>query len=375
MRSRTPSAGSVNRAAAVSALASLFGAAACMTNPSAMQGCGLIQKGKDAGACLASVKNCGAAPLSAADAAKAATLEKAAESGKPGPFAAAMKQSGFDMSKTEQNKAQPKYAFARLAQNLAPTPENMQLLGRILGPAVGKVDSTGKFVFADGSGSIAAVPGAGGSGGTWKTTGGGETPVAGGAGGGSGGGTPSGTTPPVANGTCATSAQCTTGANLDLHLAEIKNNPPALADWPVTTKITKLTIGSNGFHLEFSKRDGAGSWPDITPPGWGGPLQYTLGMARYIDGKWYASAPVQFWRGLDSSGGPPSEVTKNWFYDAGRWGPLSKTQPGPGTYVGIFVVAGNVRNITDNGSQSPVKERSNVVMIPLPASGASYTFP
>ena len=377
MRLQSSPATSFGRVAAAASLATLFGATACMSNPAVMQGCGLVQKAQSAGACLASVANCGAAPLSAADAATAATLEKSAESGKPGPYASAMSANGFDMSKTEQNKNQPKYAFARLAQFLPPTAENMQLLGRLLGPAVGKVDSSGNFVFADGSGSISPMPGAGGSatgaGAGWKTSGGGTTPVPVG---GAGGGGPTGTNPPVAPvGTCTTSAQCSTGASLDLHLATILNNPPNLADWPETTKITRLVIGSNGFHLEFSKRDGPGSWPDITPPGWGGPLQYTLGMARFINGKWYASAPVQFWRGLDASGGAPSDVTKNWFYDAGRWGPLEGSQPGPGTMVGIFVVAGNVRNITDSGSQSPVKERSNVVMIPLPASGASFSFP
>lgn len=365
--------------------APLLAAAGCMTSPSMMRGCGLTPPAASAGACVASVANCGAAPLSASDAAKAAALEKAAESAKAGPFLKDMVANGFDMTKTESRRNEPKYAFARLAQNLEPTPANLQLLARILGPAVGSVDSAGNFRFSDGSGTITIAPTAGAGGKpSWKTTGGGETPVASGngggassgggsGGGGSGGGTPA-ATPPTAAGACPSPAQCATGANLDLHQATILNNPANLADWPETTRISRITIGSNGFHVEFSKRDGAGSWPDITPPGWGGPLQYTLGMARYINGRWYASAPIQFWRGLDVSGGPPSQVTKNWFYDAGRWGPLAATQPAPGSMVGIFVVAGNVRNITDNGSQSPVKERSNVVVIPLPASGASFSF-
>src|SRR5256885_1490366 len=71
---------------------------------------------------------------------------------------------------------------------------------------------------------------------------------------------------------------------LDLHQATIHNNPPNLADWPETTAITEVDfqyMGHDGIHVEFSKRDGPGRWPDIVPPGWDGPLQYTLGLAEY----------------------------------------------------------------------------------------------
>jgi hypothetical protein len=167
---------------------------------------------------------------------------------------------------------------------------------------------------------------------------------------------------------------------LDLHDATIHNNPPNLADWPVTTTITEVDFqyqGQDGVHVEFSKRDGPGSWPDFTPPGWNGPLEYTLGMAEFINGRWHASAAIQFWRGLAASGGnvgANQQVARNWYYD-GRWGEMAGYQPQQGEPIGIFVVAGNVRNITDDGSQSPVKERSNVVLVPMPGpDGASHTF-
>ena len=143
--------------------------------------------------------------------------------------------------------------------------------------------------------------------------------------------------------------------------------------------------------VEFSKREGPGSWPDITPPGWDGPLEYTVGLAESIDGKWYASAAIQYWRGLDASGGNVAmdvaskaqctafgfgsscQVAKNWYYD-GRWGKLAGRQPKTGEIIGVFVVAGNVRGVGD-GSQSPVHERSNVVLVAMPdVGGAKYTF-
>jgi hypothetical protein len=181
---------------------------------------------------------------------------------------------------------------------------------------------------------------------------------------------------------------------LDLHQVTLFDNPANLADWPVTTQITDVEfqyMGADGIHVEFSKRDGAGSWPDVTPPGWTGPLEYTLGMVEYINGKWYGSAAIEFWRGLPAAGGNVAEdimtkgqcaafgagsscqVAKNWYYD-GRWGNLAGYQPATGEIIGIFVVAGNLRGVTD-GSQSPVQERSNVVLMPMPGfSGAKYTF-
>jgi hypothetical protein len=167
---------------------------------------------------------------------------------------------------------------------------------------------------------------------------------------------------------------------LDMHQVTLYDNPTGLADWPVTTTITALSFqynGSDGVHVEFSKKDGPDSWPDITPPGWEGPLEYTLGMAEYINGQWYGSAAIQFWRGLEAFGGNialDQQVAKNWYYD-GRWGELAGRQPATGECIGIFVVAGNARGVHDDGSQSPVHERSNIVLVPMPdVNGAEHTF-
>src|SRR5205823_6467970 len=81
-------------------------------------------------------------------------------------------------------------------------------------------------------------------------------------------------------------------------------------------------------------------WPDVTPPGWNGPLEYTVGMVEKIDGQWYGSAAIEFWRDADPLGGnvgsdivakgpcttfgigSSCQVAKNWYYD-GRWGKLA----------------------------------------------------
>jgi hypothetical protein len=182
--------------------------------------------------------------------------------------------------------------------------------------------------------------------------------------------------------------------SLDLHDCTIFDNPVNLADWPVTTQITDVEFqyqGNDGVHVEFSKQNDPGSWPDVTPPGWNGPLQYTLGFCEYIGGHWYGSAAIQYWRGLAQMGGNVAQdivtmgqcaafgasstcqVAKNWYYD-GRWGNLQGYQPATGEWIGVFVAAGNLRDVTD-GSQSPVQERSNVVLVQMPdINGANYTF-
>ena len=155
---------------------------------------------------------------------------------------------------------------------------------------------------------------------------------------------------------------------VNLAAATILNSPRDIGRWPVTTAISLVDIRSNGVHVEFSKQSGPGRWPDVIPPGFSGPLQYTLGMVLNINGQWYASAPVEFWFGLDRAGGPPSQYAQNWFYDPGRWAPMTYHQPAVGEQIGFFVCAGDCRNTT-TGDKSPVKERSNVVLLPNPGDG------
>jgi hypothetical protein len=172
-------------------------------------------------------------------------------------------------------------------------------------------------------------------------------------------------------------APCPVGA--DLNQVVLYSNPPDLASWPTTTALTEVDFTNNGVHTVFSKEDGTGRWPDVTPPGWTGPLQYTVGMVECIDGQWYGSAVIEFWYGLAAEGGnvaQNNQVAMNWYYDANRWGKLAGRQPAPGETIGIFVAAGNLRNVTsDDPAQSPVMERSNVVYMPFPdVNGSTNSF-
>ena len=156
--------------------------------------------------------------------------------------------------------------------------------------------------------------------------------------------------------------------------ATILNSPHDLASWPVTTTLDVVDIRPSGIAVQFSKKDGSGRWPDVTPPGWSGALQYTLGMCLYLNNQWYCSAVVEFWYGLEASGGPPGEYALNWFYDPSRWYPMTGHQPAVGETIGFFVCAGDCRN-NPYGTLSPVQERSNVVLVKMPTgAGATYRF-
>jgi hypothetical protein len=153
----------------------------------------------------------------------------------------------------------------------------------------------------------------------------------------------------------------------------VLNSPIGLQNWPITTTITSLTLAPDGVNVQFSKRDGAGRWPDV-PFGDGGSLEYTLGMCLNLGGQWYCSAVIEFWNGLDKNGGPPDQYALNWFYDPGRWAPMTGHQPAVGETIGFFVCEGDCRNQT-GGLSSPLRERSNVVLVQMPGSGGgSFTF-
>jgi hypothetical protein len=155
---------------------------------------------------------------------------------------------------------------------------------------------------------------------------------------------------------------------IDLGQARVYNSPPDVASWPATAKITRIDMGSSGLSIQFSTQ---GTWPDVVPPGFGGPLQYTVWAVVKINGQWYTSGFIQMWRGRPGTGAPIlSDFGRNWAYDS-RWGPMAGYQPQPGEQMGFFVTAGNARG---ESGVSSVRERSNVVLISLPA-GDSGSFP
>ncbi len=160
------------------------------------------------------------------------------------------------------------------------------------------------------------------------------------------------------------------GDAINLATAAVYNSPPDIASWPATGRITNLSMsGASGLSFEFTTKQ---SWPDVVPPGWDGPLQYTVWAVVNINGRWYTSGFIQMWRGRASTGAPIlSDFAANWAYDA-RWGPMAGYHPHAGEQMGFFLSAGNARGFS---GVSSVRERTNVVMVNLPpGDNGSFAF-
>jgi hypothetical protein len=169
---------------------------------------------------------------------------------------------------------------------------------------------------------------------------------------------PSGPTGPVANDA------------FSLAGASVYASPAGVASWPATTTIASISFRSDGVAVEFSKKNGPGRWPDVTPPGWSGAIQYTLWIAMNIGGRWHTCGTMEYWFGLAAQGGDVTrnnQIAANWTYQCG---PMAR-QPAPGEQVGFFVTAGDQR-LKDVAA---THERSNTIIVSFPTSaGQTFTF-
>ena len=176
------------------------------------------------------------------------------------------------------------------------------------------------------------------------------------------------TTPPTPTPTPTPVPPAIGGDQIDLRSATVYGSPRDVATWPITTAITAIDINSSGIALAFSKKDGPGRWPDVTPPGWDGPIEYTLWLVVSHGGQLITAGGIEYWHGLERSGGPPSQIAGNWYYSPAVWGPLAQHQPAVGETVGFFVTAGDHRA----KDVRAVTERSNVVTLRFPGDAGGY---
>ena len=158
--------------------------------------------------------------------------------------------------------------------------------------------------------------------------------------------------------------------------AKVWDSPPDVGTWPVATTLTSIEFTGNAMRVDFDRRDGPNRWPDQIPPGFAGPLQYTLGMCRFVEGGWHCSGVVEFWygRSIDDTA-PPSRFWREWWYDSARWGPLASNPPQEGEMIGVFVGAGDLRGRAWTRATCPgICERSNIAFVPFTGGYAYYGF-
>lgn len=164
---------------------------------------------------------------------------------------------------------------------------------------------------------------------------------------------------------------------MNLGLAAVYNSPADVASWPATAAITSVSFArGTGVTIHFTKES---SWPIFTPPGWQGGLSHTIWAVVRVNGQWNTSGFIEMWPGREGTGAgivsPAScgrtDFACNWAYDA-RWGPMNGYNPSAGEQMGFFVTAGDARGV---GTVTSVRERSNVVLVTLPANDSgSFTY-
>lgn len=158
---------------------------------------------------------------------------------------------------------------------------------------------------------------------------------------------------------------------INLDQAQIVNAPD-VRSWAKTATITQMSFNEGQTRVEFTKKDGPSRWPDVTPAGWTGPLQYTLWLFVKVDGQWVGSAFIQFWHGRSGSGSAndpdlPSLYDQHWYYSP-RWRPINGHGAiHAGEQIGFMVTSGNQR---DSVGPNSVAERSNTVTLFAADSGA-----
>lgn len=168
---------------------------------------------------------------------------------------------------------------------------------------------------------------------------------------------------------------------IDLSRASFHGSPNVSA-WPVTVTLRAVEFqpgADKGVAPMFNRAEMNARWPNVRPPGWNGPIQFTLWACVRIGG-WHCAGLQEFW---GDHAGPPrvwsgapfletgvhgkNNWQENWAYD-GRWGPMSGYVPMLGDEVAFFLTAGDQRNPHDIRS---VEERTNVVKVKLATQGVA----
>lgn len=152
-------------------------------------------------------------------------------------------------------------------------------------------------------------------------------------------------------------------------LGLIGTSNPDVRTFPATSTITSLEFKPDNIHVDHTKR---GMWPPVVIAPDGTTQEATIWVFFRINGAWYGTGgerlrPNQTDKQLTKA----SDLGPGWLYDPNRWGVMTNYVPRVGELVGFMVVAGSTRS----DAQTPVMERTKVVLIPFPADGVTAAFP
>jgi hypothetical protein len=174
------------------------------------------------------------------------------------------------------------------------------------------------------------------------------------------------------------SAQSIPSDALDLSQTTFYGEDPRV--WPATVALDAVAFSAQtGLEPRFNRAALNARWPDKTPPGWNGPLQFGLVVFVLVRGRYYGATLQSFWSDYAdkprlNTGAhpltppPPGTSTRtnnwqaNWAYDNFRWGEMASYVPARGDQIGVMLVAGSLRF---GEVEITVRERSNVLLCAL----------
>lgn len=165
---------------------------------------------------------------------------------------------------------------------------------------------------------------------------------------------------------------------------ELVASPAGLADWRVTARIRQIRFTRHGIGVTFDQQS---TWPPFIPIGtdehtgapkpWDGPLQYSVGLARKVNGRWVAGPVFHYWPGLPEYGDNMNneggrQLAKNLLYSEPWYGPMAGWVPAEGEQVGFFVASCETPSHDPAPARREVMERSDVVLVPWTYNFTTY---
>jgi hypothetical protein len=176
----------------------------------------------------------------------------------------------------------------------------------------------------------------------------------------------------VASGAVAQPTDAIDLAHVEFHMA-----PDHVKTWPITNPITKIELSSqHGVGVTLADRD---RWPDFVPPGWDGPLNWTLWLFVKCQGRWHGAALIEYWDGKGGrsarywTGAPLLTNYADWVYPnpGSPWGVMGSCAPKHGDPIAFMAAPVSHRM---NKNHETVRERSNVVFVAALVEDAVYDY-
>ena len=155
----------------------------------------------------------------------------------------------------------------------------------------------------------------------------------------------------------------------------------AVGTWPITARLDGMEWRPGAGLIPRYSTGALDGWPDGTPAGWDGPLQFTLWACVQIP-TWHCGGFMLFWRGRESTGAHwlepapagPQAGTNNWqanwadkFSPTG-YPPMSAYVPSEGDDVAFFLAAGGNRT----SEVFTVAARTQIIKVKVRRQGVEW---